>query len=181
MQFIGVVQADHEFAPGLCLVVVLVVVSARLVVIVLVAFYQLTHEVLHVVLQDIVQQIGSKRLLQFEDALHDMGHIDHLGTRVLHRSHGSAQCLAQLFRQVGMIVAYVGWHLLLFLQIVLQSCVDGVQIHAAVDERHVELILLQQCTDEVLRRDKLMPEGLAYGVHVVEGLIHALGIVDFHF
>ena len=58
--------------------------------------------------------------------------------------------------------------------------VHDVQVDIAVDQRHVEFILLQQGIDEVFWRSELVAVFLCRLVHIVKGLVHLLSIVDIH-
>ena len=58
--------------------------------------------------------------------------------------------------------------------------VYDVQVDVAVNQRHIELILLEQGIDEMLWRGELVAVFLCRLVHVLKGLVHLLGIVDIH-
>ena len=184
VQVVCVVQAGHHLAPGLLVLfrplLQVVIVGAGLVVVIFVACHQFAHEVLLILAQQVLQQIGGIRLLQVQDAFYDMGHIDILRAGVLHDLIGSEQGCAQLFAGADHIVAHVLRHTLHLLEIVFQALVRDVQVDAPVDERLVELILLEQGKDKVLWRGELVAVFLCRRVHVVKCLVHLLCIVDLH-
>ena len=99
---VGVVQAGHHLPPAFLAVVcflvliLILVIEAGQVVVVGIAGHQFAEEVLLPIAEQVRQQIGSIRLLQVEDALHDVRHVDEVGTRVLYDSVGCCQGLAQL-------------------------------------------------------------------------------------
>ena len=91
VQHIGLIQTGHHLAPGFLVLfcVQIFVVCAHLIMILLIARHQLAHEVLLILFQQVLQQIGGIRLFQAEDALHDMWHVDILRTRILDDLIGS--------------------------------------------------------------------------------------------
>ena len=184
---VGVVQAGHHLPPAFLavvrflVVILILVIEAGQVVVVGIAGHQFAEEVLLPIAEQVRQQIGSIRLLQVEDAFHDVRHVDEVGTRVLYDPVGCCQGLAQLLRWVGHVVPDFTGYLLRLLEEVLQTAVHDVQVYVAVDERHVKLILLQQGLDEVLRHHELVAVLLAHLVHLLKGLIHLLCIVYLHY
>ena len=85
VQHIGIVQTGHHLAPGfLVLSFLRIVAIAHLIVVVFITGHQLAHEVALPVAQQVLQQIGGIRLLEAEDAFHDMRHVDILCAGVLY-------------------------------------------------------------------------------------------------
>ena len=181
VQHVGIVQTGHHLAPGLLVLLFLRIAAiAHLVVVCLIASHQHAQELTLPVTQQVPQQIGGIRLLEVEDAPHDMRHVDILRARVLHCLVGGEQGCAQLFAGADHIVAHILGHALHLLEIVLQTFVHDVQVDPAVDERLVELILPEQGVDEVFGRGELVAVFLCRRVHVLKGLVHLLCIVDIH-
>ena len=154
---IEVVHAGHQPSPG-CLVLPLARLLFQMVV-ELIGTDQLAHEVALLVAQCLLQQITGPRLLQMQDAHHQMGQIQRLCTAVHHLLAGELDHLSHLRRGLGIVGLTLG-HRLEVLQLLLQTLNNHLW-RIEVVQGTIEVELIHQHKQQVLRHHELMSVFLA--------------------